>query len=579
LGAERYFDFMNQHQPPLRILLVEDPEKNTVDFRQICKHSDIPVEIRDVVSSDKSVEHILAHPNTYDLLVCDYDTARKKIGKSLKAAEAANRAKSEFLANVSHEIRTPMNAVIGMIDLALDTELTLQQKDLLQTAKISSNLLLGLLNDILDLVGIESGRIRTEYEDIDFHRFLDDISQFFSVKARQKGLEFHTRFNPDIPDTLYTDVRRLRQILANLLDNAVKFTPTGEIRLSVETSGEELLFTVSDTGIGIAPGDIKRIFDAFTQADSSDTRRFGGAGLGTAICKKLTQMLGGRIWLKSELGKGSSFYFTIKGQTSENSESSPVISPLKILLAEDNILNRKLLTAILDLKGHCVRAVENGKAAVKAFEHEPFDLILMDIQMPEMDGIEATRLIREKEKKIGGHIPIVAVTAYGMTGDRERFLALGMDDYLTKPIRRERVLSLIEELTASASQKACEISQVRTGYDPNVFNADEFLAMVGGSQKLASELIRIYLETLPEIMTRIRESICKQDSRELLFSSHSLKGMSLNLAAGAVSKRSLELEKMGRCNELGNAADSYNFLKQESEELKAALNSFLNKND
>ncbi len=569
---------MNQHSHPLRILLVEEPERSAIGFRQICEHSDIPVEIRDVIIGNKAVEHILAHPSAYDLLVCDYSAAYEKIRKFLEAAQAAGRTKSEFLANISHEFRTPMNAIIGMIDLAMNTDLTSEQKDFLQTAKTSSALLLGLLNDIFDLIGIESGRIRLEYEDIDFRRFLDDISHFFSAKVREKGLEFHTRFSPDIPKMLYADKHRLRQILDNLLNNALKFTPTGEIRLSVETRGKELLFTVSDTGIGIASEDAERIFDAFTQADGSHTRRFGGAGLGAAICKKLTQMMGGRIGVKSELGKGSAFYFTIKGQKAEMTESPTVSSPLKILIAEDNPLNRKLLMAILQMKGHQVNAVEHGKAAVQAFEQEHSDLILMDIQMPVMDGLEATRLIREKEKKTGGHIPIVAVTAHGMPGDRERFLALGMDEYLTKPIHKEQLLSVIEMLTASASHKA-PVCETVAEYSPEVFNSDEFLAMLGGNHNLASELIRIYLESLPELMTRIKESIYNQDSCELVFSSHSLKGMSLNLAAGAVSKRTLELEKMGRCNNLSNTAHRYDLLKQEVEELKAALNLFQSRNE
>jgi len=577
-NAQKGIDFMNQHKPLLRILLVEEPERSAIGFRQICEHSDIPVEIRDIVIGNKAVEHILAHPGAYDLLVCDYNAAYEKIRKFLEAAEAAGRTKSEFLANISHEFRTPMNAVIGMIDLAINTELTPEQEDFLQNAKTSSKLLLGLLNDIFDLIGIESGRIRLEYENIDFRRFSDDISQSFSEKATRNGLKFHTRFSPDIPKMLYADKHRLRQILDNLLNNALKFTPTGEIRLSVEPRGKELLFTVSDTGIGIAPEDVGRIFDSFTQADGSHTRRFGGAGLGAAICKKLTQMMDGSIGVKSELGKGSAFYFTIKGQKAEMTESPTVSSPLKILIAEDNPLNRKLLMAILQMKGHQVRSVEDGKAAVEAVEQEGFDLILMDIQMPIMDGLEATRLIREKEKKTGGHIPIVAVTAHGMPGDRERFLASGMDEYLTKPIHKEQLLSVIEMLIASDSHKA-SVCEIVAEYSPEVFNADEFLAMVGGNQNLASELIQIYLESLPDLMSRIKESIYKQDSCELVFSSHSLKGMSLNLSAGAVSKRTLELEKMGRCNKLSNAAHSYDLLKQEAEELKAALNLFQSKND
>jgi two-component system sensor histidine kinase/response regulator len=399
-------------------------------------------------------------------------TARKRAEEELQAAkdaaEAAARAKSEFLANISHELRTPMNGILGMTGLALDTELTPEQREYLLTVRDSADSLLKLLNEILDFSKIEAGRWELEALDFALRHDLERALKTLAIRARGKGLRLESHIDTTVPECLTGDPGRLRQVLVNLVGNAIKFTERGEVIIRVkieEQTGNEVLlhFSVADTGIGIPVEKQSLIFDPFTQADNSTTRRFGGTGLGLAISARLVEMMKGQIWVESKGVQGSTFHFTasfgFRNGTLQQSGASPVAATLPpvdvttnprrghILLAEDNEINQRLATRLLEKRGYTVVCAGNGREALAALKRETFAVILMDVQMPELDGLEATAAIRQEEQGTGKHIPIVALTAHAMEGDRERCLAAGVDDYLSKPLQAQELIQVIERLT------------------------------------------------------------------------------------------------------------------------------------
>lgn len=505
-------------------------------------------------------------------------TERKQMSEKLlrakEAAEAANRAKSEFLANMSHEIRTPLNGMIGMTNLTLQTKLTEDQEENLNIINSCAELLLRVINDILDYSKIEAGKMTLENVKFDILKLLEKTHKSHVLQAREKGLKLSYNVQTGIPRILAGDPARLQQVLNNLISNAIKFTDIGEVRITVAIieiteDSIKLKFTVSDTGIGIDSDKIGMLFKSFSQVDSSITRKYGGTGLGLAISKQLVDMMDGEIWVESEKEKGSIFCFTasfmrklkcnVEAEHTTKTEDKKNHRRLNILLAEDDKVNQLVVSGLLEKEQYSLTIADNGIEAIKLFEQNEFDLILMDIQMPEMDGIEATRKIRKMEEGTFRHIPIIAVTAYALQDDRKRFLEAGMDDYIPKPISFDDFYAAVDRALFHDEQPNDKMQKINEH------------ATINRSQEIKDSLdLKTARSDLSfeDKVERLNLSILKGDSAAIDKNALSVREHAEKKGYSAVKSLVFRIQLLARKNQLKDVKKLFEELKQEAQKLQ-----------
>ncbi len=516
-------------------------------------------------------------------------------------AERASQAKSEFLANISHEIRTPMNSIIGLNRiLSMEKGLSPTHRYYVSTIQNSADSLLALLNNVLDLAKVEAGQLELEQQPFVLRRVVEEAVQTIEVMAREKGLELSCHFAPEVPQVVSGDSLRLRQILLNLLSNAVKFTERGAVRVRVagdDQGGDALTFIIEDSGVGISADVLPHIFDSFSQADSSVTRQYGGSGMGLAICKKLCDLMGGDIEVKSSLGHGTTFVLHLALPAIWDEEVASAASAgqgqavrlvgLNILLVEDNKINRDVARFFLEHDEHHVTEAVNGFHALQILTEKEFDVILMDIQMPVMDGLEATRIIRACEQgEVSGakdipaglsarlekrYVPIIALTAHAMRTDMKQCLATGMDAYLAKPLQPEQLVQALVEVAGTGHQEkpveAIPVERVAAGSSLRQKIVDHLGRTYGFSPDKLDELVGSSLVTLAAQLTDCQKDVKAQDLTSLAASSHTLKGSLVDLGFHELGARLAKLEKDARQGKERSYAREFAALEHELAEL------------